>query len=94
MAAVARALVADLEAVRVCLEAMVLDEDFDAGRVRGAAGVVEVRAQLEARFVRLSPPAGARADAPAAEQWLLAFERMLEDAADPDAQPLDALPWF
>jgi hypothetical protein len=92
--AFAKALVENLGAMRAFLEALVQQEDLDAGRgVRSAPDLMCVRAALERKFIAMAPPVVAGQPGAAAE-WLGGLEKFLEDAMDATRAPVEAIPWF
>jgi hypothetical protein len=94
MALVAKALTANIESMRAYLEAMIGDEDLAAGRQRSIGGIVEVRTQLENKFLNLCPPKAPGSHPNIAEEWLLDVEKFLAEASNPANQPIEAIPWF
>jgi hypothetical protein len=94
IAAAAKALTENVEAVRALVEVIVGDDDVAAGRARTMQELADERARIEARFVALCPPRTAGITPDAGAEWLATVERLVETAADADAQPIETIPWF
>jgi hypothetical protein len=90
MAAMAKALTIELETVRSFLEVLIGDEDCEAERKGSASELLTTRTVLEERFLGICPPVFAEG----AEAWLRGIEQIIDDAANPTTQPIEAIPWF
>jgi hypothetical protein len=94
MAIFAKTLTENIESMRGYLEAMIGDEDLFAGRQRSVPEMVDIRSQLEAKFLRLSPPSGSAIAPEIGEEWFTGLEQFLDASANPANQPIEAIPWF
>jgi hypothetical protein len=94
MATAAKVLVKNLECLRSYLEALIMDEDLEAGRpARNVHDLLAARSPLEDRVIRLAPPS-VPSEPDVAEEWLSGIEELISDASDANKQPPEAIPWF
>jgi hypothetical protein len=94
MALVAKALVSNLECLRASIEAIISDEDVEAGRPeKTPEQLLTARAGFERRVIQLAPPKiSSRPEA--GKEWLTDIEKLIAYASDSSKQPPEAIPWF
>jgi hypothetical protein len=93
-AIIAQAFAEHLESIRAYLEVMIGDEDVTAGKRPTGLGIVETRAQIEAKFLAFAPPKIITGEPAVGAEWLVGIERFLTDSSDPATLPVEAIPWF
>jgi hypothetical protein len=94
IAVIAKTLVINLEGIRSYLEEMILDEDVEAKRnTKTPEELCSHREAFEKRVIDLAPPV-LPSGPDVGEEWITQIERILAQAADPEVQPPEAIPWF
>jgi hypothetical protein len=94
MAVMAKVFAENIETMRSFVETLIGDEMFHFGRIRTIQEFIDTRTTLENKFLDLAPPKVTNAAPKVCEEWLLNFEKMLNDSRDPVHQPIEAIPWF
>jgi hypothetical protein len=94
MAVMAKVFAENIESMRSFIETLIGDELFHFGRRRTIQEFVDTRTILENKFLDLAPPKVPNTAPKVCEQWLLNFEKMLNDSREPLHQPIEAIPWF
>jgi hypothetical protein len=94
IAAAAKALTENVEAMRALIEVLIGDDDIVTGKIRTIRELADERTRFERKFLAFCPPRIADVAPHAGEEWLATVERVVAAAADADAQPPEAIPWF